>query len=482
MDSKEKNKERDDDRSPSKKILGDEVTGDGLKGRDSGSEFFKKEVVYRSIQVETPQEFTAGVVHRGMAATLPSRDDFGIQNLKLGGGIHAAEEFRVPEGKQRHVGGSRQLPPAPPVTSYGELRKATSARELNVSSSTTKPMNLPGVEGVEGSILLSATAFENNCRMRLPALDLGLIVKTVMKCLENAKCDYEYLEKKAKWKAVTGLECNFLNFVCQLYNAPGNQDGYVFEIARREGDSIIFQKVWRSIREGLEAMNATDFKPEQLKVSPILDAPPPLSPALMEKAPKVDEESLQPLCHMVSSKILEQQLYAAQCTAKMVSSSNETRRVVGNSELIKKLTDCANHINMSEPLPLEHAILRHVTYTLAIVSEELLCAETLANSGCLELCFRVVVGVSPTNGSLQFDTSLNPNIMDLDSRREAARALANMCSFDGGYDELLKANIPDEVGLGKWCEFVEGLMDDKLRAQCKRVVGKVRNMLPQKVV
>lgn len=76
----------------------------------------------------------------------------------------------------------------------------------------------------------------------------------------------------------------------------------------------------------------------------------------------------------------------------MVSSSNETRRVVGNSELIKKLTDCANHINMSEPLPLEHAILRHVTYTLAIVSEELLCAETLANSGCLELCFRVVVG------------------------------------------------------------------------------------------
>lgn len=72
--------------------------------------------------------------------------------------------------------------------------------------------------------------------------------------------------------------------------------------------------------------------------------------------------------------------------------------------------------------------------------------------------------------------------MDLDSRREAARALANMCSFDGGYDELLKANIPDEVGLGKWCEFVEGLMDDKLRAQCKRVVGKVRNMLPQKVV
>ncbi|GMH74768.1 hypothetical protein TL16_g06551 [Triparma laevis f. inornata] len=127
-------------------------------------------------------------------------------------------------------------------------------------------------------------------------------------CLENAKCDYEYLEKKAKWKAVTGLECNFLNFVCQLYNAPGNQDGYVFEIARREGDSIIFQKVWRSIREGLEAMNATDFKPEQLKVSPILDAPPPLSPALMEKAPKVDEESLQPLCHMVSSKILEQQV------------------------------------------------------------------------------------------------------------------------------------------------------------------------------
>ncbi|GMH66053.1 hypothetical protein TrST_g10193 [Triparma strigata] len=427
----------------SKKILSNDVSSSPPTSSNSSSEYFKKEVVYRSISVAPPPNFNAGVVHRGMAAPLMN-PDFGISTLNVEPG---KEEFRVPEGKQRHVGGSRQLPPAPTVE---EVKGGRSSEGLGLDRSKT--LNLPGLSHLSPSL-----SFSPPLRLVLPPLPLPLITSTISKLLTHAKCDFEYLPAKAKYKAVTTLENHYLNFVCQVYNAPGGGEGYVFEIARREGDAVVFSKVWRSIREGLEIMMQTsDFSPSSLKVSPILDAPPPLSPSLISSAPSVTPSSLTPLSHMLTSRILEQQLYASQVLAKMITSSPETRRIIGNSGIIKELADVLEGINLRNMLPLEHAILRHITYTLAGVSEDLLCLQTLQTCDILPVCLRIV-----GEGEVKIE--------DLEGRREAARCAANV--LGGGGREGI-----EEGQVERFKSFVNTLKDDKLRAQCKRVIEKVKDL------
>merc|ERR1719424_2417582 len=91
-----------------------------------------------------------------MAAPLMN-PDFGISTLNVEPG---KEEFRVPEGKQRHVGGSRQLPPAPTVD---EIKGGRSSEGLGLDRSKT--LNLPGLSHLSPSL-----SFSPPLRLVLPPL------------------------------------------------------------------------------------------------------------------------------------------------------------------------------------------------------------------------------------------------------------------------------------------------------------------------
>ena len=210
---------------------------------------------------------------------------------------------------------------------------------------------------------------------------------------------------------------------------------------------------------------------------------------------------------MLSGAVIDQHLYASQVLARVCSSSTARRRAVaGQGDVVSAMVEvrpraakarmrraeiawcasptnpyflftlsllslawqCANRIDPAGPLPLQNATLSHLAYALALISEDHLSHPSLYSAGAFPLLLRVSCGCSPSSPS----AFTAPTLTDLSARREAARALANVCTMNDRSFYLPSLGSGD-CDLAKWCEWVEGVEDEKLRIQCKRVKAKV---------
>jgi len=240
---------------------------------------------------------------------------------------------------------------------------------------------------------------------------------------------------------------------------------------RREGDAITFRKVANILWEGLTVFTTTgDLTTfiSTLASHSLLQGLKPLPDDLFQGKPGVDAESLSPLLEMAQSSVIDQQLYAAQVTAKLVRSSVPTRQVIGSSALLSHLITTTTKIDMSCPLPLEHAILRHVAFTLAACSEDSSSHGALMSAGALPFCFRLVAGALGDK-----DDSCSCSALDVESRREAARCLAIMLAPAAQRKEMIESlekNLDNVAGeMARWQEFRGTIKDERLRARCDQI-------------
>lgn len=360
----------------------------------------------------------------------------------------AAGGVNVPSGVNESGGGR------------GYRRSHSAGEDVFLNSSST--------ESLQSSSLLLGE-YNSSCRLHLVDVELPKIVQTVKCCLEAISCDFDFNHKKCKWKCVMSTDCNFLQFVGQVYSGPKSSPGsFVFEAARREGDSILFRRVFESLKNSLDAAcTGKAFVPTEIK-----DGRTPLPQSLKSnaKSTPIDKETLAPLEAMAGSFLLDEKLLAAQAAAKLMA-SEEVRSVVRTTHLLKLLVSSANGINLGKPKPYERGILRYVTAALARCSEDIGCCQHLAESGAVGLCFRLAAGVSegkPVGSSPAQEWS----IYDIEARREAARCLANLLE-NPAYLDVLKASVTDARELESWCDIARHVTDERLRVQCKRIESHV---------
>lgn len=486
MDPKSKKDEKSKDRDIGEEAPLPSRTMDGMK------DFEPDKTKFRSVAAEpmgscglftqpTGQYASAQSDFSRMTFDLPDNRKFAVGgNFSLNARTAEVAERRAQVGSafggeafvlnQSHTFIDKSNPGRSPV-----LKSASSSNLDDVA-----PGPLPGVEQISSSLLVNGKT-ENNCRICFkPDLDLKQqIIPAINTVLSNAKCDYDFTVKKCKWKIVCGLECSFVHMVGQIYKVSSEADAgvtYVFEVARREGDSLCFRKVFQVIKDGIQALSTPgeDFDKfiASIDKHPSMQTRPQLPADMISSAPSLDEEALEPLCTMADSKIIDHQLYAAQVTARLVTEDAEKRRYISQSSLIGKLVATVSKIDLCNVLPLEHAILRHVSYTLALCSEDQACLKHLAGAGAHLLCFRIVVGVFEADGS---EKCIKCSVLDVEARREAARCLANLIAASP--DQMishLRSSLKKKDELLKWIKFVDNVDDEKLRTQCRRVSQYIR--------
>mmetsp|Transcript_7504 Transcript_7504/g.14854 ORF Transcript_7504/g.14854 Transcript_7504/m.14854 type:complete len:454 (+) Transcript_7504:73-1434(+) len=369
-----------------------------------------------------------------------------------------AFEFTMPQGKERSVGGiTLRPPPVAPTRPGGPYKRSQS------SSAIATPLSMAGIEGVDGSLLLSGTAFGNNCRLIVPpSLTISDVTNRVASTFNALGVDFELLHEKAKYKCLLHDECNWVEFVMQIFrnkSATSGEEELVLEAARRDGCSITFRRMWHGVKSAVSSVGE-EKKYEAPAVANYLNLPP---------SPHAELE-FTPYVEMLTGQTVDQHLYASQVIARICRSSTTARRSVASSApILEALVSCASQISVTDPLPLQSAVLGHVCYALALISEDHLSSPSLAAAGALPLFLNVSGGLSSTSPP----TPTQPTFLDLSRRREAARALANVCTHNDRSWVLNHLTLSAMSPVKGWCSWVETVEDERLRLQCKRVKAKL---------
>ena len=151
-----------------------------------------------------------------------------------GGRDFGAYEFQIPTDKSRSVGSTFTLPSASATTSTAPLKRKGAYKRSASTSDVVTAGAPPGVEGVEGSLLLSATAFGTNCRAVLPPLPLHALTAALGRSLTALSCDYEFIPSRAKYKVVQHKDCEWVHFVMQVFKVRGG-GAYVRRVGLKGG-------------------------------------------------------------------------------------------------------------------------------------------------------------------------------------------------------------------------------------------------------
>ncbi|GMI52421.1 hypothetical protein TeGR_g14499, partial [Tetraparma gracilis] len=257
---------------------------------------------------------------------------------------------------------------------------------------------------------------------------------------------------KAKWTCVSSVDVTYVLFRAQLFRGPSG--GLVLETRRDEGDAVAFAKVARMLTDGLAMFDSRHpgygAYVANLRSHELLAHLKPLPASA--PSPAITADSLRPLLEMAGSGGVDQQLYAAQVAARLCRSKEDAKEAVAGSEAC--------------PLPFQNAFLRHVAGMLALISEDESAHERLSEKGALLVCFRMVAGALGGSGSC------NCTCVDVESRREAARALANMMT-PMPMRERMKGKLTEGCSgeeIKRWTEYVASVPDQRLKEQCLRVV------------
>ena len=311
-----------------------------------------------------------------------------------------------------------------------------------------------------------------------PHLSLPSLASTLSSLLTLTSTDYTFNKKKAKWACVSCRDCTYLRFNLQVYSCPTSQSHgetrtttHVLTVARLEGSCCAFSKVTSLIRSAVLASSSLppttpDFL-SNLSTHPHLRPPPRyLSP---RNDPVVTTETLRPLVDMSASEGVDRRLYAAVGVARILEGGESGWTAVAESAVLPNLISTTETIDMRSPLPLEHSLLLHLTRTLATLSSLPSTHPPLAASLALPLCFRLVKGALNS----QTVPPAKCTALDVESRREAARCLANILSPPHTRSAML-ALLKSAVRAGEyneWKVLVGEFEDEKLRNQCGRICG-----------
>jgi hypothetical protein len=262
--------------------------------------------------------------------------------------------------------------------------------------------------------------------------------------------------------------------VVQLFSKPPAQndgDGYMLEALRREGDCIVFRKVYETIVNTAKAVNEGNKTNAKLKSTQ-------LPTSLNRVSPTLEEIDSNPVTSMAASNKLDQLLYASQVAAKLVSGgTTESKSSVSKSKLLSNLCSAMARIDLCKPLPYEHAILRHVSYVLATLAEDVTTHNDLLRNDVPAICFRISVGRMGCREISSPDSCAKWTIMDIEARREAARCLSSLLSNndliptyfqDHEYEAWVKvitAVEKEDEQLSMWAQRVRSIREEVIRAR-----------------
>jgi hypothetical protein len=372
-------------------------------------------------------------------------------------------EFTLPEPKSVGIGGRLIMP---------EGHLMPTSMPLHPNAQNNAKSGGPNTNGNKNHVSnapqsmnnINATPVAPNCRIEIPANQSGInnsrevlntLANNISELLTALKCDYDLSVSNLKWSVVSSLDCSYTRFSVVVLS--DDMDGYVVDVYRKEGSVVTFRRIYQHLENALlnYPANVKSFMetiPNVLSVTKAL-------PKDVLAGRVIDSSTLNPLLEMAQSNIIDQQLYAAQVTARLVSSTPFREGMIKEGKLLPALVSLAKGIDVGATKPFQHAILRHVAFVLATLSEDGTTRQALIGAGAAEVSFKVCTAAG------------GENCRDVCSRREAIRCLQILLSDDDVRGAAM--GKLDEMEDGGWRERLQGfrriVKDKVLRARLTEI-------------
>jgi hypothetical protein len=395
----------------------------------------------------------------------------GVGGLSLGGPVSQVNayggspaEFTLPDSKSMSAGSGRlvlpegRLMPGGVVASTAVLHAATAAP-------------LPSVPHAAPPITLTSAPTPANCRIQLPSsssVELPALVADISSLLTSLRCDFDLTNATLRWSTVSSLDCSYTRFTVTLLS--DDNGGYVLDVYRKEGSAVTFRRIYNHLHSAFT--NYPNNFGAFLQTLPALLVTTKALPSDVIAGRVIDASTLKPLVEMSRSNVIDQQLYSAQVTARLVTTPNFSKAMMEHTDLLKSLiclvdgndTTC----NDTTKNPFYHAIARHVCYVLASLSEDITTHSEIIDNGGLAVCFKIVTGVV-TSPPTPASSSTSECCKDVSSRREACRCLQILLSDDDNRNVCIKTLDCFEGWREVWKGFREVVKDGILKARVEQI-------------
>jgi hypothetical protein len=331
--------------------------------------------------------------------------------------------------EKHHVRADKQFAPlvGPQTKTQGNV-VWTETKNVKRSDQELQPVPIP---------LIVANAPHNT--VYLESNPVSKVVAAVHGLFDQHSVDYEYNGAKYKWKCACYDAQVETRFVSRLFSVPDKANYFVLDFQRRSGDPFHFYSIYKSInfkllksgfvvpcgeQKALVAPEMRTFKPMALPDDFFGDD------GINEGQKEARE--FEPLCKMCLSPYIDVQREGLAALANHVETSEFARKsLVGFTE---KLMEAVS-------LSRDTQVRRLAVATLAGLTAEPATHSFVKEKGGL----RVIASVF-----------LDPNEL-AETRRQAARLLGNVPSWDHGTISLIKrAHIADDARL---IGILKGLQD-----------------------
>jgi len=230
----------------------------------------------------------------------------------------------------------------------------------------------------------------------------------VMGALRETGVDFSAEPEAAKWRCAHCCAAAYISFTIQLFLAAGE---YVIEIQRRSGEGCAFMALYRQLKGQLTG-KAVQSRPANFGL-----LAPTLPPSLLEKVsePEMDPvEEVSLALDLLKSDYLDMQKEGAQCISEMTSDQATRDRVASSTEALGLLvTAVATFLATTVDVQSRS----YAAFALANLTEAVPCRDMLTSAPGLVHVLHTLAGFVH-NGSYE----------DVQMRREAARALANIAA------------------------------------------------------